>query len=57
LHVSLTEARRLLEQGAVEIDGVTVKERIPNVKPNSVVRIGKHHFFRIGDADRESKMP
>jgi tyrosyl-tRNA synthetase len=53
MSVSVTEARRLLDQGAVEIDGAQVKERLPYVRPGSVVRIGKHHFFRIVDSDSQ----
>ena len=52
LGVSMTEARRLVQQGAVEIDGRQVKVRIGNVKPGSVIRVGKHRFLRIVDADK-----
>ncbi len=51
--VSMSEARRLLQQGAVEIDGQRVSKGIVNVKPGSTIRVGKHTFFRVVDADRE----
>ena len=46
---SKTEARRLILQGAVEIDGAIIRdpgEKIA-VKPGSVVRAGKRRFARI----------
>jgi len=53
LGVSMTEARRLAAQGAVEVDGKRVTERIINVKPGTVIRVGKHRFLRIVDADKQ----
>jgi tyrosyl-tRNA synthetase len=54
---SKAEARRLIHQGAVELDG----EKIPAdqsshlaVAPGSVIRVGKHRFVRIVDADQAS---
>ncbi len=49
LGVSMGTARRLLEQGAVEIDGRNTTTRIGNVKPGSIIRVGKHQFLRIVD--------
>ena len=46
--VSMSEARRLIQQGAVSIDGKPVTKAIGNVKPGSVVRVGRHRFFKIG---------
>jgi len=46
---SNSEARRLIEQGAVEIDGIKITEIHQNVsiKPDSVIRVGKKRFFKI----------
>ena len=49
---SRSEARRLLAQGAIEIDGQTVREPQALVRDGSIVRVGKHRFLRIVDADR-----
>ena len=48
---SLSEARRLTSQGAVEIDGSVVTERVVNIKSGVVLRVGKHRFVRLVDAD------
>lgn len=45
--VSLSEARRLLQQGAVEVDGTKVAGPVVHVRPGSVIRVGKHRFLRI----------
>jgi tyrosyl-tRNA synthetase len=52
--ISMSEARRLIEQGAVEIDGKRATKKIVNLKPGSTIRIGRHHFFRIVDASKSS---
>jgi hypothetical protein len=44
----MTEARRLMDQGAILVDGIPQKKRIVNVKPGSIVRVGRHRFFKIG---------
>jgi tyrosyl-tRNA synthetase len=49
---SRSEARRLLAQGAIEVDGQTVREPQALVRDGSIVRVGKHRFLRIVDADR-----
>jgi len=51
---SLSEARRLISQGAVEIDGQVVSKPVANVRVGSTIRVGKHRFFRIVDADKHS---
>jgi tyrosyl-tRNA synthetase len=48
-NVSMSEARRLVQQGAVAIDDVQVIKGVGNVKPGSIVRVGRHRFFRIGN--------
>jgi tyrosyl-tRNA synthetase len=47
---STGEARRLIKQRAVEIDGEVVTDTIATVNVGSVLRIGKHRFLRIVDA-------
>jgi len=51
--VSMSEARRLVQQGAVEVDGQPVTKGIVNLKLGSAIRIGKHHFFRVVVSDTE----
>ena len=50
---SRAEARRLLQQGALSLDGEPVTSREVEVRPGSVIRVGKHRFLRIVGADRE----
>jgi tyrosyl-tRNA synthetase len=53
---SVSEARRLIEQGAVELmmgrGNIRVTEPIWQLKNGDVLRIGRHRFFRIVDTDR-----
>jgi tyrosyl-tRNA synthetase len=46
---SRSEARRLLAQGAIEIDGKTVTEdiEIAKVKKGSIIKIGKRRFAQV----------
>jgi len=46
---SRSEARRLLEQGGVETDGVKLREPNASVTPNdgTILRVGKKNFFRL----------
>ncbi len=46
---SKSEARRLIQQGAVEADGVRVTESQWPVRDGTLLRIGKHRFLRIVD--------
>lgn len=48
---SATEARRLIQQRAVEIDGEVVTDTVVAVKVGSTLRVGKHRFLRIVSAD------
>ncbi len=45
--VSRNEAKRLIEQGAVEINGKVVKDQKLVIGKNSVVKIGKKKFIKI----------
>jgi tyrosyl-tRNA synthetase len=52
---SRAEARRLIQQGAVESNGVRVTElRLP-LAPGTVLRVGKHKFLRIVDSDSKQE--
>jgi tyrosyl-tRNA synthetase len=46
---SKSEARRLLKQGAIELDGATVDSFEQKVASGAVVRVGKHRFVRFVD--------
>jgi len=50
---SVSEGRRLLRQGAIELDGkrVGVKTAV-KLRRGSIIRVGKHRFLRIVDADK-----
>lgn len=53
---SVSEARRLIRDGAVDVGGVTHTDlylRESQLEPGTVIRVGKHRFLRIVDADRE----
>ena len=44
---SRSEARRLLSQGALAIDGETFKEPRVEVREGSLIRVGRHRFLRV----------
>ncbi len=46
---SLSEARRLIKQGAVEINGEKIASSVNPLQPGMVIRVGKHRFLRIVD--------
>ncbi|MEE8347907.1 MAG: tyrosine--tRNA ligase, partial [Dehalococcoidia bacterium] len=50
---SVSEGRRLLRQGAIEVNGQTIKaESVVKLQAGSILRVGKHRFLRIVDADK-----
>ena len=54
---SKAEARRLVRQGAVEIDGLKIDSKQAAevaVGHGTVIKVGKRRFLRIVDADRET---
>jgi tyrosyl-tRNA synthetase len=51
---SMSEARRLLKQGAVEKNGEAVTSAVADLKPGDVLRVGKHRFLRIVDSESKS---
>jgi len=48
---SRAEARRLLSQGAISVDGVQVTAPRVALRQGAVIRVGRHRFFRVA-ADR-----
>lgn len=52
LGLSRLQIRRLISQGAVDLDRQMVEGEFAFVKDGSVIRVGKHRFLRIVDADK-----
>ncbi len=56
LVTSVSEARRLIRQGAVDLSGTTLTGEFdywsPQFVDGSIIRVGKHRFLRIVDADK-----
>jgi len=52
---SRSEARRLIRQGAVEIDGKVATTDVVELRDGMVLRVGKRRFLRIVDADKQSQ--
>jgi tyrosyl-tRNA synthetase len=44
---SKTDARRIIEQGGVKIDGEVVKDPQTEVKKGSLIQKGKRYFIRV----------
>jgi tyrosyl-tRNA synthetase len=53
--LSRREVKRLIRQGAIEVDGIPVTDPLdcPRVRPGSIIRVGKRRFLRIVDADKQ----
>jgi tyrosyl-tRNA synthetase len=51
LAASVSEANRLVKQRAVEIDGEVVQEASAALRDGMLIRVGKHRFLRVVDAD------
>jgi tyrosyl-tRNA synthetase len=49
---SVLEAVRLIESGGVEINGEKVQRRAVRLRDGMIIRVGKHRFLRIVDADK-----
>jgi tyrosyl-tRNA synthetase len=47
------EARRLMKQGAIDVDGRPITDFDIPFQTGMVVRVGKHRFLRIVDADKQ----
>jgi len=48
---SRSEAGRLIDQGAVEIDGQRVTEATGGLRDGCIIKVGKHRFARIVNCD------
>jgi tyrosyl-tRNA synthetase len=51
---SRAEARRLLGQGAISVDGVQVTAPRVALRQGAVIRVGRHRFFRVAAGGRLS---
>ncbi len=49
---SQSEAQRLLKQRAIEVDGKVAESPKVALRDGMVIRVGKHRFLKIVDADR-----
>jgi len=52
---SRSEASRLIEQGAVSIDGEKVTSNVAPVKNGSIIKVGKRRIARVINTDREAE--
>ena len=52
---SMSTVRRLIRQGAVEINGQRLEGNTAAIEPGDVIRVGKHRFLRIVDADKQPR--
>jgi len=50
---SRSEAKRLIEQDAVEIDGKKVTANITPIKSGSIIKVGKRRFVRVVDTGQK----
>ena len=48
---SRSEARRLIAQGAVDVDGDTVRETYCRVRIGSIIKVGKRRFVKLVSPD------
>ncbi|MCK4698105.1 MAG: tyrosine--tRNA ligase, partial [Dehalococcoidia bacterium] len=51
---SRSEAKRLLEQGAVEVDGEKLTENLIGVYDGIVIKVGKRRFVKIVNTDKRT---
>ena len=52
---SLSEANRLIAQGAVNIDGEKILGNSARIKIGSIIKVGKRRFAKVINTDRETK--
>ena len=52
---SRSEAKRLIDQGAVEIDGQRIDSEKVELREGSVIRVGRRRFIKIVDAEDAEK--
>lgn len=51
---SRSEAKRLLAQGAIEVDGHKATNNNVQIWPGSIIKVGKRRFVKIVDADTKT---
>jgi len=49
---SVSEANRLISQGAVSIDGEKISSNSANLKIGSIIKVGKRRYVRVVDTDK-----
>jgi tyrosyl-tRNA synthetase len=49
---SASEAKRLIQQGAVEVDGQRIKGSVYAIVPGNIIKVGKRRFLRIVNANK-----
>jgi tyrosyl-tRNA synthetase len=49
---SASEGRRLIDQGAVRIDGEVVKNLIVSIRDGMIIKVGKRRFVKIVDSGK-----
>jgi tyrosyl-tRNA synthetase len=52
---SSSEAKRLLKQGAIEVDGNKLEEDLALLHDGSLIKVGRRRFIRIVDADEKQR--
>jgi len=52
---SRSEAKRLLSQGAIEVDGKKVADPHVELRDGSVIKVGKRRFVKIINADKKTE--
>ena len=50
------DVKRLLAQGAVEIDGKSVTDNLVEIHDGSVIKVGRRRFVRIINADKKTEV-
>jgi tyrosyl-tRNA synthetase len=51
---SRSGAKRLLEQGAIDVDGQKLSSTHVDLKDGSIIKVGKRRFLRIIDANKRT---
>lgn len=53
---SRAEAKRLLAQGGIEVDGERIKSNRVKVRDGTVIKLGKRRFIRLIDTDKRARV-
>jgi len=51
---SRSEAKRLLEQGAIEVDGEKLRGNLVGVYDGVIIKVGKRRYVKIVDTDKQT---